>query len=130
MVQLIIFRKKLSLNYIFLLLLNMDIQLPLTSIQNFETIIIEQNKALIKEICDWKGWNYDQLIKEFLSENLSFNLMEQKSKSEIESRIRTHWNRDGSKYLLESISDNVYTLDGNFIGKKYGNFIDTDAEED
>ena len=52
------------------------------------------------------------------------------SNPEIESRIRIHWNHDGENYLLESISDNVYTLDGYYVGKKYGNFIDEDAEED
>ena len=106
----------------------MDIHLPLTTIKNFETIILEQNKQLIKEICIWKGWNCEELTKEFLSEKLSFNLME--SNSNLETRTRTIWIHEGNKYLLESISDNVYTLDGNYIGKKYDNFIDEEAEED
>ena len=106
----------------------MDIQLPLTTIKNFELVIIEQNKQLIKEICDWKGWNYNELVTEFLSDKLSFNIME--PNSSLESRVRNNWIFNNKSYLLESISDNVYTLDGLFIGKKYGDIIDIDAEED
>ena len=52
-----------------------------------------------------------------------------KETTNIEVRYRTPWKHKSKKYLLESISDNVYSLEGEFIGKKYGNDI-IEAEED
>ena len=109
----------------------MDIQLPISLIQNMETIILDQNKQLLIAICNWKKWDYKEMEKEFLLEKLKFNLVSPtKTNNLIESRTRNYWEYNGTEYLLETISDNVYTKDGEFVGKKHDHYLDEYAEED
>ena len=135
----------------------MDIHIPLSTLLNLDAVIKRQNEQLIRAICRWKGWNSNQMISEFLSDKANFNqineninaLEELKSNmlnskpdnskpdnskpdnsKQIEVRVRQNWNYEGINYLLETSSDNVYTLSGTFVGKKFNNLIDFDAEED
>lgn len=128
----------------------MDLYLPESLLLNFNQIIKHQNEQLIREICKWKGWDSRKLISEFLDDEINFNLIEGDSNAlsnlkdnitkpkivekdiskNIEVRIRQNWEYDGCNYLLENVTDNVYTLNGVYVGKKIDNYLDLDAEED
>ena len=111
----------------------MDIQLPASLIQNMEEVIFRQNQKLLASICSWKGWNLSEMENEFLKKKVNFVSLRFSettiNNSNIESRVRNIWKHKGSKFLLETISDNVYSLECEFIGKKYGDDI-IEAEED
>ena len=113
----------------------MDMYIPASLIDNMNVIISNQNINLITAIAEWKGWNKEELIQEFMDETIDLvNPFEEISKgnesANIEVRYRTPWKHKSKKYLLESISDNVYSLDGTFIGKKFDDDLITDVEED
>lgn len=128
----------------------MDLYFPESLLLNLNQIIKRQNEQLIKEICKWKGWDSKKLISEFLDDEVNFNLidgdsnaltklknnitepnrMENNISNNLEVRVRQNWVYNECKYLLETPSDNVYTLSGVFVGKKIDNFLDIDAEED
>ena len=109
----------------------MDLYVPEEIVFNLNEIVINQNRELIKEICLWKGWNYEKILFDFKQKFSNLNLLDMENKSEIvETRVRNIWVFQGVEYLLESISDNVYNKEGNFIGKKFGNSLELDVEED
>ena len=109
--------------------------IPESLIENLKVIISNQNINLITAIAEWKGWDKDSLISEFMEETIDLaNPFEEKPQCNeeinLEIRYRKPWENNSKQYLLESISDNVYCLEGNFIGKKYEDTIITDVEED
>ena len=109
----------------------MDLYISEELVFNLNEIVINQNKELIKEICLWKGWNYAKTLSDFKEKFSDLNLLDMDNKTEIiETRIRNRWVYKGVEYLLESISDNVYNIEGNFIGKKFDDNLELDVEED
>lgn len=109
----------------------MDLYVPEEIVTNLNEIVINQNRELLKEICLWKGWNYEKTLFEFKQKFSDLNLLDMENKNEIvETRTRKPWICEGKEYLLESISDNVYSKKGEFIGKKFGEYLELDVEED
>ena len=109
----------------------MDLYISSDFVSNLNEIVINQNRELLKSICNWKCWDYEKTLKDFQSNFQDLNLLEVTENSDnIETRIRETRVYNGNKYLLESISDNVYTLSGKFIGKKIDGDLETEVEED
>lgn len=109
----------------------MDLYVPEEIVSNLNEIVINQNRELIKEICLWKGWNFEKTLFDFKQKFSDLNLLDMENKNEIvETRVRKPMVYQGVEYLLESISDNVYSKDGEFIGKMFGDSLELDVEED
>ena len=127
-----------------------SLEVPTSFLNNLETIIAHQNIKLITEICKWKGWDSQELINEFMGDTIIKDKIT-KSKVKIdnhesvtkESNNQNIINDDNleiryrnicvignQRYYIESPTNNVYSIDGEFKGKKHGDKIDFDAEED
>lgn len=129
-----------------------SIEVPTSFLNNLDIIISHQNIKLIKEICKWKGWDASELIEEFMGKdnkakisktrirkekignnqnrNDSHNNSDELNLNSLEIRYRNICVINGNRYYIESPTDNIYSMDGDFLGKKSGESIDYDAEED
>ena len=110
-----------------------DLVIPKSFIQNLEVIVRHQNIQLITEICKWKNWDSQELINEFAPplkkqpkngiyktniESIEFNNNNKKVDKNIEIRVRNRWSFNDQDYYLESPHNNVYNLEGQYVGRK------------
>lgn len=122
----------------------MDLCIPHSFVKNLDTIIKFQNIQLINEICRWKNWDPEELINELILDNkkqkkiikskVDFdspsNSTERVILNKVEIRVRTMWIFEGIEYYYESPNDNVYNLDGTYVGKKKNGKINKYYVED
>ena len=93
-------------------------------LENFSTILQNQNVMLLKQIClDYK-WDYDEMYKLFLDDQ-DFEINNTTQSSIF---IRNEWSHNGNLYHVEEGTNNVY-LNGIFKGKKYDDELFSDCEE-
>ena len=108
-----------------------DLVIPKSFIQNLDVIVRHQNVQLITEICKWKNWDSQELIDEFAPllkkqpkngiYKTSIDCLEDSNKKvdkNIEIRVRNRWNFNDQDYYLELPHNNVYNLEGQYVGRK------------
>ena len=130
-----------------------SLEVPTSFLNNLETIINHQNIKLITEICKWKGWNSQEIINEFMGEENKKKITKTRIRNNLDTKNNSFQNSKpgncdnntlnnleiryrnicfigNQRYYIESPTNNVYTIDGEYKGKKMGENIDFDAEED
>ena len=111
----------------------MEIKIPISFVNQFEEIIYKQNDFLLKEICEFKKWDYPKLRTIFLNDkkiNLRNNI-KLSNETEINENIsiRSEWIYQNTTYYLEKDTNNVFDLNNSFIGKNINGVLDIDYEE-
>ena len=107
----------------------MSLKVPITFVNQFNDILYKQNEFLLKELCNYKKWNYLELHNKFLKKD-EFNINSSISEENVDNvSIRVKWESGGKIYFLESETNNVYDEYNNFLGKKIGDILDTSYEE-
>ena len=130
-----------------------SLEVPTSFLNNLETIINHQNIKLITEICKWKGWNSQEIINEFMGEENKKKITKTRIRNNLDTKNNSFQNSKpgncdsntlnnleiryrnicfigNQRYYIESPTNNVYTIDGDYKGKMMGENIDYDAEED
>ena len=100
-----------------------SLEIPSSFINNLDVIVKHQNIQLIRAICNWKKWNAEELINEFVvSKEKKFKkstlkVDSSKNNNKVEIRVREEWICSGEKYYVEKPHNNVYK-DNIYIGRR------------
>lgn len=104
----------------------MSLKINIDFVNSFTNILHNQNKNLLKEICQDYGWDYDTMYANYLKDFKDFEY--DYNVDEFLGKDLEDWDYSGKNYQVEKDTNNVY-FNGKFVGKRFDNELYSDCSE-